>query len=91
MSRLQQRSYQAIRQFISEASKASRSTTKAAHKPGWDMPSVLQPLAVKTHPWQDISARMLLNSNSSDGDSTFAHKIGFRFVLRLHKTGLPGP
>ena len=33
---------------------------------------------------------MLLDSNNSDGRSSLCTKIGFRFVLRLHKTGLPG-
>ena len=87
MSRLQQRSYQAIRQLSAKPQKPVVRLQRLLTKPGWALPSVLQPLAVKTQPWQDMSARMLLNSNSSDGDSTFAHQIGFRFVLRLPKQG----
>ena len=85
MSRLQQRSYQAIRQLSAKPQKPVVRLQRLLTKPGWALPSVLQPLAVKTQPWQDMSARMLLNSNSSDGDSAFAQKIGFRFVLRLRQ------
>ena len=91
MSRLQQRSYQAIRQLSAKPQKPVVRLQRLLTKPGWDMPSVLQPLAVKTYPGKIYLHECCSIQTALTVIQPLHKKSGSGSFGACAKTGLPGP